>query len=275
MDKKFEKLVDMVITESASKEEMDALFHDIVVEQSRKIYESLMDDSGDMDDLMFDVDADEEGLEYDLEEGLDDIDGDGDIDLGDHDEVDPTDDMVDLDADETHFDDSDVDGEHEADLEDRVVDLESQIEELTAEFERLMAEDGDVEGGDDTELGDESDADLDMDGEDVQDPDLGDEDDLKESVSLVKVPAPKMGDNGANSKSPVAANAGQKGMPTRPVRASTSVETGRAAPKVAPISTKFRNEAGISAAKLDAVKKPAVAKDTGNVKSVMESRKRK
>ena len=49
-NKKFEQLIDLIINEN--EEQARALFHDIVVEKSREIYESMMDD--DMDEVWAD-----------------------------------------------------------------------------------------------------------------------------------------------------------------------------------------------------------------------------
>jgi len=66
---KFEKLIEYVINEEDAK--ASDLFHEIVVEKSRDIYESLMDEDetveegfgGDQaDELINDISADEEGM---------------------------------------------------------------------------------------------------------------------------------------------------------------------------------------------------------------------
>jgi hypothetical protein len=41
-NRKFEQLIDLIINEN--EEQAKALFHDIVVEKSREIYESMMDE---------------------------------------------------------------------------------------------------------------------------------------------------------------------------------------------------------------------------------------
>ena len=59
---KFEKLIQLIVNEDNS--QAKKLFHDIVVEKSRTIYESLLDedDVEDVEDMEEEVDADEEGL---------------------------------------------------------------------------------------------------------------------------------------------------------------------------------------------------------------------
>jgi len=59
---KFEKLIELIVNEDSK--QAKKLFHDIVVEKSRTIYESLLDedDVEDVEEMEDDVDADEEGL---------------------------------------------------------------------------------------------------------------------------------------------------------------------------------------------------------------------
>jgi len=59
---KFEKLIELIVNEDETKAKK--LFHDIVVEKSRTIYESLLEDdeSDEMEEMEDDVDADEEGV---------------------------------------------------------------------------------------------------------------------------------------------------------------------------------------------------------------------
>ena len=184
--------MDLIINEDESKAR--ALFHDIVVEKSREIYESLMDEEfGSQDQvggLLDEIGAEEEGI-GEGEEEFDDIEGD---------------DQVDLDSDE-------FGGEEggEEDLEDRVVDLEDKLDELMAEFEELMAqEDGEEHGEDFGDEGEEHGDDMMESSEDDEEEDMmeaseDDEDDeeetLEEAVQLQKVSVTH-GDNGAYTKSP-------------------------------------------------------------------------
>ena len=71
-NKKFEKLIDLIINEN--EEQARALFHDIVVEKSREIYESMMDEELDEakdEDLEEGEEDLEESAEEELEEGFD------------------------------------------------------------------------------------------------------------------------------------------------------------------------------------------------------------
>ena len=192
---KYEKLIEYIINEQEDKAR--ELFHKIVVEKSREIYENLVDEEtveeGGMDSIADDVEQEDIGmLEAD----------DDEMDMGD--EM-PGDDMgdempgdaMDMDADmgdEMPGDDMGDEGE----LEDRVMDLEAALDELKAEFDALMAdEEGEAEHSD---------------GE--HDPDFGgDEEEPKESmvreyVDKVAAPANAEGQTvGAQSSSKPSVNA--------------------------------------------------------------------
>ena len=76
-NKKFEQLIDMIINEND--EQARALFHDIVVEKSREIYESMMDDDqqlhenmgGQVGGLLDEIGADERGMSEEDDEYAD------------------------------------------------------------------------------------------------------------------------------------------------------------------------------------------------------------
>jgi hypothetical protein len=192
-NKKFEQLIDLIINEN--EEQARALFHDIVVEKSREIYESIMDEEmtdAPVEGLLDEISAEEEGMTEEEDEFADIDDGDEEIELG---------------ADEF----GDEGGEE--DLEDRVVDLEDKLDELMAEFEELMGQEGGEEdlggddmggddmGGDDMG-GDDFGGDEMMEGEEeLEESEDDEEDTLEESVQLQAVKTPVHGDNGQNSKS--------------------------------------------------------------------------
>ena len=264
-NKKFETLIDLIINEN--EEQARALFHDIVVEKSREIYESMMDEEmqegmgGQVGDLLDEIDVEEQGmseaedddLEFDSEE--DEI---VDIDAGDDDEY-----------------GDDMDGEEG--LEDRVVDLEDKLDQLMAEFEDIM-------GGGDDDMGDMGDDDMgDMGDDDMGDMgDMGDE--VMEAITLKKVSVTH-GDNGVQTKSTNLNNSGQAGMDSKPVKfsgASESVPTGPKGPSNAyakgESSVKgagsFKNSPAQNNADLE--KAPAPSKGDNGVNSrspVAESRK--
>lgn len=201
-NKKFEQLIDLIINEN--EEQARALFHDIVVEKSREIYESLMDEEmvdSPVEGLMDEISAEEAGG---MTEGDDEL---SDIDAGDEE--------IELDADELG---DEMGGEEE--LEDRVVDLEDKLDQLMAEFEELMGNEGGEEdmGGEEDFGGDEGDEMMEGSEEDDEESleesaeddeeevteaeeEEDDEETLEEAVQLQKVSVTH-GDNGAYTKSP-------------------------------------------------------------------------
>jgi len=267
-NKKFEQLIDLIINEN--EEQARALFHDIVVEKSREIYEGMMDDEmgegmgGQVGDLLDEIDVEEQGMA----EGEDD-----DLEFdSDEDEV------IDIEAGE------DEEGMGEEDLEDRVVDLEDKLDQLMAEFEDIM-------GADDAEVdGDESDAEFDDEAEEAGDDFTKDlegardeEDAMMEAITLKKVSVTH-GDNGVQNKSTVDANSGQAGMDSRPVKfsgSSESVPTGPKGPSNAYTkgessvkdANKWKNAPAQNNADLTAAPKPVTKDEAGKVRSpVAESR---
>jgi len=191
MNNKYEQLVEFIINDETDKAR--ELFHQIVVEKSRDIYESLVDEDdlkevggNEVEELVDEVTLDEEGIseEEEGEEG--------------------NEDDMSMDADEMPGE------EHEeAEIEDRVVDLESALDELKAEFDALMAgeehEEHEMPGihGDEGDEGSEN-------GEEEQteffeaEEDEEDEEDLDESI--VREYVEKVADT--NQKNPNGAMAG-------------------------------------------------------------------
>ena len=180
---KYEKLIEYIVNDEQDKAR--ALFHDIVVEKSRNIYESLMDEEqydegmggNAVEDMVDEVSADEEGMQ-EAEDEMDDMGGD---EIGTDDDDMGGDDMGDM---------PDMDGgEGEGDLEDRVMDLESALDELKAEFDALMSdEEGDDMGGDDMgmDMGGDDDEPMQMNSmfeaeEDEEDEEEEDEEEVAES----------------------------------------------------------------------------------------------
>jgi hypothetical protein len=270
MTNKFEQLIEYVINDEEAKAK--ELFHDIVVEKSREIYENLMneEDEEELDE------AEEEELDEAEEEELDEnFGGDASDDLID--DVESEEQGMQEDDTDAEFDDeAEEDGEdlthgieadHDegGDIEDRVVDLEDKLDELMAEFEAIM---GGEEHGDSVSDIDGGDA-LGMDDTDT---DEFDDQAMMENVTLDKVPAPKHGDDGANNKSVVAFNSGAKGMAASPVKMTGDTAQGRSAPKTGdlPQAGQFKNVPGKggSNSKLAAAPKPVTAQASGvNTKS--------
>ena len=267
-NKKFEQLIDLIINEN--EEQARALFHDIVVEKSREIYEGMMDDEmeeggmgGQVGQFIDEISVEEQGM---AEAEDDDLEFDSDED-----------EVIDIEAGE-----DEMGGEE--DLEDRVVDLEDKLDQLMAEFEDIM-------GADDSEVGDdESDAEFDDEAEEAGDDltkDLeagNDEDAMMEAITLKKVSVTH-GDNGVQTKSTNLNNSGQAGMDSKPVKfsgASEAVPTGPKGPSNAYTkgessvkdANKWKNAPAQNNADLTAAPKPVTKDEAGKVRSpVAESRR--
>ena len=196
---KFEQLIEYVINDEESKAR--ELFHDIVVEKSREIYENLMAEEAD-EDL-------EEGVEEDLEEDMggdasddliDDVEAEEESDMN----MEGEEDMAGDDMDDTGGDDmdaADMGGDEPASKDD-ILNLEDKLDQLMAEFEDLM---GNNDMGDGDGFGPEE-------GGDAIEMDDTEEMGMMEAISLKAAPKPVTSEEGGvNKKSTVAANAGAKG----------------------------------------------------------------
>ena len=208
--KKFEQLIDLIINEN--QEQAEQLFHDIIIEKSRQIYEDIMSDEmdegmepgGQVGQMMDEISAEEEGM---TEEEDDEIDFD---DEGD-------DDIIDIEAGD---DDMGEEGE-----EDRLVSIEDKLDQLMAEFEQIMGHEEDEMSDD--EMGA---ADDEMGAADDEMGAADDEEAMMEAITLKKVSVTH-GDNGQNTKSTGLQNSGQAGMDSRPVKFSGASETVPTSPK--------------------------------------------
>lgn len=238
---KFEKLIELVVEgEDAKAEE---LFHEIVVEKSRDIYESLMDSEDEFggdaaDELINDISADEKGMREEDEEA----------------EMEPE--MGDMGGEE-EFGGPEMGDEEagEEDLEDRVVDLEDQLDALMAEFDAVIGGDEAGEFGE-PEMGGDEFGEPEMGGEEemmagafeseeADDEAVTEEDEnaLEEGVELKKVTTGIAGTTegesvgsgseatNINKKSINAHNSGKKGAVAKPQQ-SSGEENGRTAPEV-------------------------------------------
>jgi hypothetical protein len=130
------------------------------------------------------------------------------------------------DEEEIEMIDIDVDDDGDEELEDRVVDIEDKLDELMSEFEELMGQvddnSDDIDGEQDEIDGIEGDLDGEQDEIDGMQDQMDEPIDVNvevegfnENVDLV--PAPKPVTTSPASKSPYAANSGQKGMDAHPV----------------------------------------------------------
>jgi hypothetical protein len=217
-NKKFEQLIDLIINEDEDKAR--ALFHDIVVEKSREIYESIMDEEmmGDMDegmggqvgDLLDEINAEEMSEEEDPMMDMDD------------------EEIVDIEADDTEA------GEGGEEVEDAVVRIEDKLDQLMAEFEQIMG--GDEEGEEDAgDMDSEEDfSDEEGDEEDMMeasdDEEQMEEEEVMEAITLKKVSVTH-GDNGAYTKSPSLHDPKVKAAGVNPVKFSGASEAVPTSPK--------------------------------------------
>ena len=196
-----------------NKELAKELFHNMVVEKSRQIYEELLAEEFEEDDAEDTSDSDEEEADDDSDESDD-----------ESDESDDESDEVGGDASDDFISDVEDEGESdemgEGDLADRMVDVEDALAELKAEFEELLNQEESEEehdlGGD--EFGSEEDEFGSDEGEFGSDEDelgktsFGTSDDEEDEFEMMnsmfeyvnKVSLPKHGDDGVNKKSIVA-----------------------------------------------------------------------
>lgn len=150
MQTKFEQLLDYLVNEETDK--ANELFHQIVVEKSRTIYENLIAEESKEEDK---EEKAEESFGH-QEESVIEIGGSGDqtddlmIDVG----MDGDDDMGDMDdmgGDDMGDMGDEIGGEDE-EQDARIDDLEDALADLKAEFEKLMAGEEGEEGGEEGEI---------------------------------------------------------------------------------------------------------------------------
>ena len=259
-NRKFEQLIDLIINEN--EEQARALFHDIVVEKSREIYEDIMNDEmdegmgGQVGQMMDEISAEEEGMTEEDEEI--DFDDEGDEDI------------IDIDSDDEMGDEEGV--------EDRLVSIEDKLDQLMAEFEEIMGNADDEMADDEMAMGDEE-----MGAADDEMAAGDEEAAMMEAITLKKVSVTH-GDNGQNTKSTSLQNSGQAGMDSRPVKFSGASESVPTSPKgpsnfyskgetQVKDATKWKNAPAQNNADLEAAPKPKAGDNGSNSKSVIESRK--
>ena len=288
MNKKFEQLIEYVINDEEDKAR--ALFHDIVVEKSRQIYEEMMDAEEEIDEAREEEEEsveegreeEEESVEEAREEEEESVEegfgGDSADDLID--DVSTEEEGMSMEGDEEGDDAMDMDmgmggDAGDGDIEGKLMNIEDKLDELMAEFEALMGDDmGDDMGGED-----ELDLDLDVDdgmgGEDELDIDVGGEEPMPmgEAISLKAAPKPTTSEEGGiNKKSPTAFNSGSKGMEGKPVHTGTSMggkhDSSAYSNSTKDLITDFQNKAGASMKGLKAAPKPTTSQASGvNTKS--------
>jgi len=244
---KFEQLIEFVINDDEKRAK--ALFHEIVVEKSKDIYEEIMSEEEitekkqGYDDREDEHDGAKDGAEDTKSQSEKDRrddsrgkfgkrKGDGAIDESEElggsqvdsliDEVEAEEQGVRMEDDDEEIEmiDIDVDDDDgEEELEDRVVDIEDKLDELMGEFEELM---GQVDDNTDDIDGEQDEIDGEQDEMDGMQDQMDEPIDVNvevegfnENVDLV--PAPKPVTTSPASKSPYAVNSGQKGMDAHPV----------------------------------------------------------
>ena len=217
---KFEQLVEYVINDDAEKAR--ELFHEIVVEKSRTIYENMMDEE-ELDEAKDEeLDESEEELDEAADEDLDEsLGGDQADDLID--DVETEEQGMSMEGEEIEIG-AEEEGSDEG-LEDRVVDLEDKLDELMAEFEALMGDEAGEDQVDGDDLADMSADDMgdDMSGEEeIDDTEFETEGMFNENVSLKAVAKPNNTEEASQKKSPVAANSGARGAMAKPVHTGAS-----------------------------------------------------
>ena len=198
---KFEEMLERLVNED--KEGAEALFHEIVVERSREIYQEILEsedeDLEETEDEDLDESDDEDLDESDDEELDESVEDDEDLDESEDDDLeemfaldefapgdgsdtamgmggDETDDMMGDVGMDDEGDDMGAEGDDAPATKGDVMDLVDAIEDLKAEFDAMMSDSSDDMGMDD-EGDDDMDMDLDMDDEG------DDEDDTKEQFA--------------------------------------------------------------------------------------------
>lgn len=259
MTSKFEQLIEFVINDEEAKAK--ELFHDIVVEKSREIYENLMSEDEQEEEL-----DESEKDEEDSEELDENFGGDASNDLIN--DVEAEEQGMQEDESDAEFDDAaeedgeelthDIEANGDESIEDRVVDLEDKLDELMAEFEAIMGGDeggdsvSDIDGGDALEMDDTATSEF-------------DDESMMENINLAAAPKPVTAEPaGTNTKSTVAFNSGAKGMEGSPVKATGDIAKGRPAPSTQAVSSdKFQNEPATGSKKLSPAPKPVTAQAAG------------
>jgi hypothetical protein len=268
MTSKFEQLIEYVINDEEAKAK--ELFHEIVVEKSREIYENLMDESEELDEES--THDEDDKAETAGEKVTKDIEYDDKKDRMDEEEEeldemmggDAADDLIDdVEAEEEGMEMSEEEGEEG--LEDRVVDLEDKLDELMAEFEALMGD----EGGND--MGGEEELDIELDpgegGDALEMDDTvefdSEEEGMMEAVNLAADPKPVTAEEGGiNKKSVNANNSGAVGAMAQPVKMTGDTAQGRPAPTTKELIGKVQNSVG-GKKSMSPAHKPVTSQATG------------
>jgi chromosome segregation ATPase len=256
---KYEQLVEFIINDETDKAR--ELFHNIVVEKSRDIYESLIDESdleetmggNQVEDLVDEVACDEEGISEEED----------DMDVMDMDSEDDSE--MDFDA----SGDLDSHEEEHGDVEDRVEDLESALDELKAEFDALMAGEEAEEEQFPGIHGDDNGEEVDMNMMEAEEDEDEDEEELDETIVreyVEKVSAPSNTEGADNKTSIVAKKNDMGGTAANIVKGGTENGAGKISPKgKLPHADQYENVPGAKAGNAFAKKQSAKTKEEGGV----------
>jgi hypothetical protein len=273
---RFEQLIEYVINDEDAKAK--ELFHQIVVEKSRQIYENLMQEEDDEDgDNAMGVQS---GQSNEMDEGLGDIDDD---EMGGS----QTENLIrGVEAEETgmhegeddsEFDDEEGDkeggtnpfastddneggnGGDEPATKDDVLNLEDKLDQLMAEFENMMDPDSAT-----------------MMGPETVDDDEYETEGMMENITLKQVhPKTTTQEEGNGKSGPVAFNSGAAGMASKPVRMTGDTAQGRTAPTAKDMIGKVGNSPSQSTQAPKPATKPHTAQATGvNTKSPLPGGRR-
>jgi hypothetical protein len=271
---KFEQLLELLINEENDKAQ--ALFHEIVVEKSRDIYEGLVDSETAVEEAKEESKEEskeeETNEEVELEEKVEDTNEAESIEeIG----GDATDDLIaDISADEKG--DAEMGGEEdeageEGDTEERVADLENALDELKAEFEKMM--NGDEEEGDEEENSEES-LDAMEPAQDAQ-AQISAEQTIESKEVVKEYKMPKSADNGDkadNKHSPVNSSVKSAGGTTANIVKGGAEEKGRPAPTAANMIGDVANTGGKATVSLKAAPKAETSDKADNKKSPVASK---
>jgi|LakMenEpi03Aug12_release.lakeMendotaPanAssembly.Ray.scaffolds.fasta_scaffold00324_65 hypothetical protein len=268
---RFEQLIEYVINDEDAKAK--ELFHQIVVEKSRQIYENLMQE----EDLDEDNAMGEEPTEIDtdMDEGHDMMGGSQTADLID--DVEAEESGMQEGEDDSEFDDEEGDeeggtnpfastddneggnGGDEPATKDDVLNLEDKLDQLMAEFENMMDPDSAT-----------------MMGPETVDDDEFETEGMMENITLKQVhPKTTTQEEGNGKSGPVAFNSGAAGMASKPVRMTGDTAQGRTAPTAKDMIGKVGNSPSQSTQAPKAATKPHTAQATGvNTKSPLPGGRR-
>jgi len=301
---KFEQMLEKLTADDRAGAE--ALFHEIVVEKSRSIYENLLE--SDLAEIAVEETAVEEAKKDKEMKKADKEDSKEEMKKESTEEVaaetiapeavapvavapvtaevggDASDDMIADIEDEKDAEDKGEEKPAAADMEDKIVDLEDAVEELKAEFEKLMSNEGDKEDAKDGEGDKEAEkeavaTEVQPNAEEVapvatsalgtqpiQSEDKSEREKMREYVDKVAV---KHADHSDNAKSPTPKQA--KAMGGKAVDIVGSEEKGRPAPKAEKNDAGNINVPGASI-KLVKAKGPETADKSDNSTSVLGSK---